>query len=68
MHFYQTSYYLSTQVKINASEQARDCMLKCFVLKEILPQLLMRIPVVLYNVSNFRILQYLEECYYIFIL
>lgn len=23
MHFYQTSYYLSTQVKINASEQAR---------------------------------------------
>lgn len=61
MHFYQTTSYLSTQVKINASEQARDCMLKCFVSKEMLQLLLMRTPAVLTSISGFTILQFLAK-------
>lgn len=61
IHFYQTSYYLSTQVKINVSEQARDCMLKCFVSKEMLLLIIMRIPAVLESVPDFIVLQFLAN-------
>lgn len=62
MHFYQIFYYLLTQVKISASEQARDCTLKCFVSKEmLLLLLLLRIPAASESIPDFIILQFLAK-------
>lgn len=61
IYFYQISYYFSIQVMINASEQARDCMLKWFVSKEIIIIIIMRIPTVLESVPDFIVLQFLAN-------